>query len=104
RARGEGEDRVASLTRTGVAAIVALVSAMGSGLAGCGGGEPPVASLPPPEVSVSQPIERAISDSLEFTGRIEAVESVDVRARVSGYITKVAFEAGARVKEGDLLF
>ena len=56
---------------------------MGAGLAGCGGGAPPVASLPPPEVSVSQPIERAVSDSLEFTGRIEAVESVDVRARVS---------------------
>jgi len=76
---------------------------MGTGLVGCGG-EPPVASLPPPEVSVSQPLERPVSDSLEFTGRIEAVESVDVRARVSGYITKVDFDAGARVKEGDLLF
>ena len=53
---------------------------------------------------MSQPIERAVSDSLEFTGRVEAVEAVDVRARVSGYITKVAFNAGARVKEGDLLF
>src|SRR5262245_57361804 len=77
---------------------------MGAGLVGCGGGAPPVASLPPPEVSVSQPIERPVSDSLEFTGRIEAVESVDVRARVSGYITKVAFDAGALVNEGDLLF
>jgi RND family efflux transporter MFP subunit len=55
-------------------------------------------------VSVSQPIERNISDSLDFTGRIEAVESVDVRSRVSGYITKVAFDAGALVKQGDLLF
>jgi RND family efflux transporter MFP subunit len=73
------------------------------GLAGCGESQP-VASLPPPEVSVSQPIERAVSDSLEFTGRIEAVESVDVRARASGYITRVAFDAGARVKQGDLLF
>jgi RND family efflux transporter MFP subunit len=53
---------------------------------------------------VSQPIERAVSDWLEFTGRIEAVESVDVRARVSGYITKVDFDAGTLVKEGDLLF
>jgi RND family efflux transporter MFP subunit len=83
---------------------MAVASAMGSVLASCGGGAPPVASLPPPEVSVSQPIERAVSDSLEFTGRIEAVESVDVRARVSGYVTKVAFDAGALVKEGDLLF
>ncbi len=101
--RRECESRADAVTRTGVAAILALVSAIVSGLAGCGG-EPPVASLPPPEVSVSQPIERPVSDSLEFTGRIEAVESVDVRARVSGYITKVAFDAGARVKEGDLLF
>jgi RND family efflux transporter MFP subunit len=92
------------VTRPRDAALLVLVSAMGCGLAGCGGGAPPVASLPPPEVSVSQPIERAISDSLEFTGRVEAVESVDVRARVSGYITRVAFDAGARVKEGDLLF
>jgi RND family efflux transporter MFP subunit len=91
------------VTRTGVAAFLVLASAMGVGLAGCGEA-PPVASLPPPEVSVSQPIERAVSDSLEFTGRIEAVESVDVRARVSGYITKVAFDAGAQVKQGDLLF
>ena len=92
------------MTRTCIAAFLALVSAMGGGLAGCGGGGAPVASLPPPEVSVSQPIERAVSDSLEFTGRVEAVESVDVRARVSGYITKVAFDAGALVHEGDLLF
>jgi RND family efflux transporter MFP subunit len=91
------------VTRTGLAAVLALSIAIGAGLAGCGG-EPPVASLPPPEVSVSQPIERPVSESLEFTGRIEAVESVDVRARVSGYITKVAFDAGARVKQGDLLF
>src|SRR5262249_37794878 len=92
------------VTPTGVTAFLALVSAIGAGLAGCGGGAQPVASLPPPEVSVSQPIERPVSDSLEFTGRIEAVESVDGRARVSGYITKVAFDAGALVKEGDLLF
>jgi RND family efflux transporter MFP subunit len=91
------------VTRTGLAAVLALSIAIGAGLAGCGG-EPPVASVPPPEVSVSQPIERPVSESLEFTGRIEAVESVDVRARVSGYITKVAFDAGARVKQGDLLF
>src|SRR5262249_44621151 len=90
------------MSRAGVAALLAL-SALASGLSGCGGGEPPVAQLPPPEVSVSQPIERPVSDSLEFTGRIEAVESVEVRARVSGYITKVDFDAGGLVKEGDLL-
>jgi multidrug efflux system membrane fusion protein len=85
------------MSRAGVAAVLVVVSAIGSGLSGCGGGEPPVATVPPPEVSVSQPIERAVSESLEFTGRIEAVESVEVRARVSGYITKVDFDAGALV-------
>jgi RND family efflux transporter MFP subunit len=90
------------MSRAGVAALLAL-SALASGLSGCSE-KPPVASIPPPEVSVSQPIERPVSESLEFTGRIEAVESVEVRARVSGYITKVAFDAGALVKEGDLLF
>ena len=48
----------APMTRTGLTAVLALSSAIGAGLAGCGGA-PPVASLPPPEVSVSQPIERA---------------------------------------------
>src|SRR5215831_15818354 len=90
------------MSRAGVAALLAL-SALASGLSGCSE-KPPVASIPPPEVSVSQPIERPVSESLEFTGRIEAVESVEVRARVSGYITKVAFDAGALVTEGDLLF
>jgi RND family efflux transporter MFP subunit len=66
--------------------------------------EAQIAAPSPPEVSISQPIERAVTDALEFTGRMEAVESVEVRARVSGYITRVAFEAGALVKRGDLLF
>jgi RND family efflux transporter MFP subunit len=72
-------------------------------LAGCGGGTT-VAPPPPPAVSISQPIQEAVEDSLEFTGRTSAVESVQVRARVSGYVTKVAFTAGALVKAGDLLF
>src|SRR5262245_22266211 len=101
--RSCGSASVIRTTRTSLAAFVVVVSAIGSGLSGCSE-KPPVASIPPPEVSVSQPIERAVSDSLEFTGRIEAVESVEVRARVPGYITKVAFDAGALVKEGDLLF
>src|SRR5262245_2080395 len=102
--RSCGSASVIRTTRAPVGAFLIVVSAMGTGVVGCGGGEPPVATLPPPEVSVSQPIERPVSESLEFTGRIEAVESVEVRARVSGYITKVAFDAGAMVKEGDLLF
>jgi RND family efflux transporter MFP subunit len=66
--------------------------------------EPTVVAPPPPEVSVSQPVEEPVQDNLEFTGRTSAVQSVEVRARVTGYITKVAFAAGALVNAGDLLF
>ena len=70
---------------------------------GCGGGTQVVAP-PAPEVSVSQPIEQAVQERVEFTGRTSALESVEVRARVTGYITKVAFAEGALVNAGDLLF
>jgi RND family efflux transporter MFP subunit len=63
-----------------------------------------VVAPPAPEVSVSQPVEQPVQEKLEFTGRTSAIESVEVRARVTGYITKVAFAEGALVKAGDLLF
>jgi RND family efflux transporter MFP subunit len=66
--------------------------------------EPAVVTPPPPEVSVSQPVLEPVQEALEFTGRTSAVETVEVRARVTGYITRVAFEAGALVNAGDLLF
>jgi RND family efflux transporter MFP subunit len=71
--------------------------------AGCGR-ETKVSAPPPPEVSISQPVEESVQETLEFTGRTSAIESVEVRARVTGYITKVAFTAGALVNAGDLLF
>jgi len=71
--------------------------------AGCGR-ETKVVAPPPAEVSVSQPVAESVQETLEFTGRTSAIHSVEVRARVTGYITKVAFEAGALVKTGDLLF
>lgn len=73
-------------------------------LAGGCGRETTVVTPPPPEVSVSQPIEEPVQETLEFTGRTSAVESVEVRARVTGYITKVGFTEGAIVQVGDLLF
>jgi RND family efflux transporter MFP subunit len=76
------------------------VTAVGSGC----GRETKVSAPPAPEVSVSQPVEEPVQEALEFTGRISAVDSVEVRARVTGYITKVAFTDGALVKAGDLLF
>jgi multidrug efflux system membrane fusion protein len=55
-------------------------------------------------VNVVTVIEKEVNEWDEFTGRLEAVESVDIRPRVSGYITEIHFEAGAIVKKGDLLY
>lgn len=71
---------------------------------GCQKHAAPVVDTGPPVVTVSTPLEKTVIDSEVFTGRTEAVESVDVRARVSGYLDKVAFKPGAVVKQGDLLF
>jgi membrane fusion protein, multidrug efflux system len=59
---------------------------------------------PPPKVTVSQPVLREVTEWDEYTGRLEAVESVEVRARVSGYLQSVHFTDGAIVKKGALLF
>ncbi len=69
-----------------------------------GGPVAPAFSAEPPEVPVSRPVERAIEDYVEVTGRTEAAEVVEIRPRVAGVLEKVAFEAGAEVKRGDLLF
>ncbi len=58
----------------------------------------------PPTVAVSQPIAREIVEWDEYTGRFDAVETVEIRARVSGHLTEVLFKDGQRVKQGDLLF
>jgi RND family efflux transporter MFP subunit len=71
-------------------------------LAGC---EPQAApSAPAPQVSVARVVERKVNDWDEFTGRIQAIDSVEIRPRVSGYIERVAFTEGGQVKKGDLLF
>src|ERR1700761_7020038 len=74
------------------------------GLAGCArvpSGAPDSAPIP---VTVSRPVERDVTDHADFTGRTAAVDSVEVRARVWGYLDKVNFKEGALVKEGDVLF
>lgn len=71
-------------------------------LASCGQATPP--SPPPPPVTVAKPIKREIVDHDEYVGRFVAVNMVEIRARVSGYLEKVYFKDGAIVHEGDLLF
>ncbi|MGE0715590.1 MAG: efflux RND transporter periplasmic adaptor subunit [Alphaproteobacteria bacterium] len=59
---------------------------------------------PPPTVTVARPLSREVTEWTEAIGRFEAVDTVDVRARVDGYVEAVHFRDGALVKEGDLLF
>jgi len=65
---------------------------------------PPSQQQGPLPVNVVIAVEKEVTEWDEFTGRIEAVESVDIHARVSGYIQSVNFKAGALVEKGDLLF
>jgi RND family efflux transporter MFP subunit len=74
------------------------------GLAGCGPAGPEEGPLPPPVVTVSYPLERDVTEYANFTGRTGAVESVQVRARVWGYLHKINFTEGAEVTKGDVLF
>jgi multidrug efflux system membrane fusion protein len=85
--------------RTRALVLVALASV----LASCGEAEKHAAP-PPPAVTVAKPIPRTIVDQHEYVGRFVAVDVVEVRARVSGYLDKVDFEDGQIVQQGDLLF
>ena len=61
-------------------------------------------AMPAPEVSVARVLEREVRQWDDFTGRVAAVETVELRPRVSGYVQRVAFEEGQLVRKGDLLF
>ncbi len=74
------------------------------GLPGCEHAQPSVAPPAVPKVSVSRPIVREVADYEEFTGRTDAVSTVDIRARVTGYLMKVGFKDGDYVKQDDLLY
>jgi membrane fusion protein, multidrug efflux system len=73
-------------------------------LSGCGDKPPPQAASGPLPVTVAQPTKHTVTDWDEFTGRFEAVEEVQVRARVGGFVTSVEFRDGAFVSTGDLLY
>jgi len=83
---------------------IILVCALATLVASCGEGQKQGGAPPPPAVSVAAPIKRAVSDFDEYVGRFAAVNSVEVRARVSGYLEGVHFKDGQIVKQGDLLF
>src|SRR3954464_292447 len=77
---------------------------LGFALTACGEGAPKQAAPPPPAVTVAKPTKQQVVDYDEYVGRFIAVDSVEIRARVSGYLEKVGFKDGQIVKQGDLLF
>ena len=88
---------IAPAARLGVSlAFAALVASCGQQQQGGG--------PPPPAVTVTTPVKRMVTDFDEYVGRFVAVDSVEVRARVSGYLEGVHFKDGQIVKQGDLLF
>ncbi|MDX3933105.1 MAG: efflux RND transporter periplasmic adaptor subunit [Stenotrophomonas sp.] len=88
--------------RVAFATVSALALAI---LAACSGGHAEEAGAPPaPEVSAAPVLVKQVSQWDEFSGRVEAVENVDLRPRVSGYIDKVNYIEGQEVKKGDVLF
>src|SRR5262245_19229469 len=87
---------------TSNAGRAALAVALSAVLAHCSESKPP--APPPPPATVAKPVQRVIVDQDEYVGRFVAVDSVEVRARVSGYLEKIHFRDGQIVKAGDLLF
>jgi RND family efflux transporter MFP subunit len=73
-------------------------------LAGCAGQPAEAPEASPAPVTVSRPVERYVTDYADFTARTAAIDSVELRARVWGYLDKVHFQEGALVKAGDVLF
>ena len=74
--------------------------------AGCQRSKPQVAAAEPPVLPVSQPVQREVTNFVDFTGRTSAVSAVDIRPRVTGYLLpmKNPFTEGSEVTRGDLLF
>jgi len=89
------------LTPNPLLVVVAFALTVSS-IPGCHSDTPP--PPPPPSVTVAQPSTQAVTDFLEFTGNTTASDSVTLVARVEGYLEKIHFTDGARVKKGDLLF
>lgn len=92
--------RLIHVPRRGALAAVLAAAVLGA----CSRAEPQMAPPPLPAVSVAAVIERDVAEWDEFSGRLEAVERVDIRPRVNGYLQTIHFKQGAEVKKGELLF
>jgi multidrug efflux pump subunit AcrA (membrane-fusion protein) len=83
---------------------LAAIAALCAALCGCSQKENAYAPPPPPEVTVVHPIRQVVTRYLESTGTTEAFQTVELRARVPGFLEELNFKPGSAVKKGDLLF
>jgi RND family efflux transporter MFP subunit len=89
------------------AIAVSILAVVAATLSGCGRNDAAAqsaANMPPPQVTVAQVLQKQVTEFDEFQGRFEAIDRVEVRPRVSGYISSVNFTEGSEVKKGDVLF
>ena len=85
--------------------VIAAIIAVSPALAACERSQSqPQTVAAPPEVTVAKPVSKMIANEDEYVGRFVAVDSVEMRARVSGYLEAIHFQDGQMVKKGDLLF
>jgi RND family efflux transporter MFP subunit len=92
-----------AVRRVGRLAAWIALSVLLTLLTGCKG-EPKSQPPPPPKVTVAQPVRQAVTDNLDLTGNTQAIYTVQLVARVVGYLEKVLFQDGQRVKKGQPLF
>ncbi len=98
--------QLTTLARPLVAAM-ALAGLAAFGLAGCDSANSKAQEAPPaggPPISAAAVIEKPFTETQEFSGRLEAIERVEIRSRVGGFITSVNFKPGGEVKKGEVLF
>jgi RND family efflux transporter MFP subunit len=98
------EGSVSSLSLMFGAPKIAALLALATLVASCGEQKQQAGGQPPPAVTVAKPQKRTVVDYDEYVGRFAAINSVEIRARVSGYLDKLHFKDGQVVKQGDLLF
>ena len=98
-------DRAANIGYRGIPVLALAASLLVAAIAtACSSQAEPSAAMPPPEVSVAQVLSKQVNRWDEFTGRVTAIETVELRPRVAGYVDRVAYQEGQEVKKGDLLF
>ncbi len=87
-----------------IVSLAFTISITGLAIGGCKPSSDDYVAPPPPTVTVSQPVQRNVMEYIEFTGTTEAVQIVEIRARVKGFLQSSHFKAGTDVKKGNLLY